>query len=174
MATVSKTRKRTRRASYADNPFDALNETGIVTLRLSESIMRIAQDVPAKIDDIEDFAWELSTFAAAIQSAHMALTLYASSNESETPVLKYMRANKVFYNIVEQSGQILKQIRHLRGPLKSLKGYFPWLTKLRWVFCAGDVQSLGTKLQSIKNTMSLILSTLALEDAYQREDRTEM
>ncbi|KAH0537558.1 hypothetical protein FGG08_005657 [Glutinoglossum americanum] len=136
-------------------------------IKLSLVLYEMASDIGSAGRDVNAIAGEMSLFSqGSVKVLRMVdKSLKGASVQFGSPVI--LEANAVLPSLVSQCQIIYKEANGLLDVLKPLMGESPFrkLGRVRWLFQKSRVQVLRGMLDSLKATVSLLVSTVDLEIA---------
>lgn len=102
-------------------------------------------------EDIEDFAFEITTFSGALKE--LAKNLEEKNSVYSEDGLRLAKS------IGDRTGRLLRQIRYSL-PGKGRTGNISTVQSLKWHFMKGRVAYLGDRLQALKLNLSILLQSM--------------
>lgn len=135
----------------------------------SRKLYRLAKKIKAAKREIEDFASETQLFAGVIGAAHQALQQSIQSQGSDSPVLLYIQNSQAVENLGMASRRVVDDMQKLIPRLQVLRSQYRLWVRIRWVMQKAEVAAMGPRMESIKTSLLLIMSSISFEKGVQRE-----
>jgi hypothetical protein len=136
-------------------------------LKLAKSIRRLSRDLGAARKDIRNFSREIEAFSSIIGAAQYSLKTHSREPQPPSKVLVFIQERKLLDQLVDQSDRVIDHIEEIRPHIKSLKSSISFITRLKWIRRRKDMMALGPKMESVKTSLSLVITLVTLETLMQ-------
>lgn len=143
----------------------AVGTAADAALKISRWMFHIAKEIGGAQEAVERFADKIANFQLIIGAVHFALNQYLDPKDhsSLSPLMMYMKDRRIIKRLAETCDVLVVHIRSLKPRISGLQSKLSLISKLKWLACKNEVESMGPEMECVKTSMQLVLTLVQME-----------
>jgi hypothetical protein len=141
-------------------------------LKVSASLLTVAQSLGAACEEIEDFAMSIRFFSTVLTMG-ISSVRSCTKKGSSSKVLKYCEEFEVLDQLELRAKRTTRKIERAWKHTESIRSSLSVVTRIRWYFAKPEVQALHPEMETLKTSLLIVMQSVKLEEMRQGEDNEE-